>query len=77
MVVETREEFLNLYTPKVENPNGRDGTHTTQGVEGAQAWGELFVPDTPDKQIQAANRILLEEDHFSPGNSVVGSRAIV
>ena len=35
LVEETREEFLNLYTPRVENPNGREVTHTARSVEGA------------------------------------------
>ena len=49
LVEEKREEFLNLYTPRVENPNGREITRTTRSVERAQAWSELFVPDIPDE----------------------------
>ena len=51
LVEETREEFLNLYTPRVEHPNGREATHTVQSAEGARAWSELFVRDTLDKWI--------------------------
>ena len=35
LVEETREEFLNLYTPRVENPDGREVTCTVRSVEGA------------------------------------------
>ena len=45
LVKKTREEFLNLYTPREENPDGRELTRTTRSAEGAQAWSELFVRD--------------------------------
>ena len=35
LVEEVREEFLNLHTPREENPDGRRSTRTAQSVEGA------------------------------------------
>ena len=37
LVEEIREEFLNLYTPRVEYSNGREATRTARSVEGARA----------------------------------------
>jgi hypothetical protein len=76
LVEETREEFKNLYIPRVENPNGRERTSTARGAEGARAWGELFIPDTPDEQIQLDN-LLLEEIFTPQSNTVVRSSAVV
>ena len=33
LVEETREEFLNLYMPRVEHPNGREATRMAQSAE--------------------------------------------
>ncbi len=75
---ETREEFLNLYMPRIENSNEREVTHTTRSAEGARVWSELFVPDTPDERIKVENRTTLpEEDPLTSSNVVVGSRASV
>lgn len=43
---DAREEFLNLYSLRKENPNGRDSTRTARGAKGAQAHSELFIRDT-------------------------------
>ena len=61
LVEETREEFLNLYTPRGECPNGREAIRTARSAEGARAWSDLFVLDTPDERIQAENRTSLED----------------
>ncbi len=45
LVEEAREEFLNLHTPREENPNGRRSTRTARSAEGARAWSDLFVRD--------------------------------
>ena len=37
LVEEVREEFLNLYSPREENPDGRELTRTTWSAEGARA----------------------------------------
>lgn len=42
---------MNLYTTPQVNPNGRE-TSTARGAEGARAWGDLFVPNTPDEVAQ-------------------------
>ena len=75
MVEETREEFLNLYTPRKECLNGREATRTTQSAEGARAWSDLFVLKTLGEQ--AKNRITSLEENLSPGNAVVGSKVAV
>ena len=46
LVEEAREEFLNLYSPREENLDGRESTRTARSAEGARAWSELFVRDT-------------------------------
>ena len=74
---ETREEFLNLCMPSEENPDEREPTRTVQSAEGARAWSELFVPDTPNGRIQAENRTTSLEEDFSPDNAVVGSKTTV
>lgn len=67
-----------MYTPRIENPDGRKVTCTAQSAKGARTWSELFIPNTPNERIQAKNRTTsLEEDIFSPGNAVVGSKTIV
>ena len=35
LVEEAREEFLSLYSPRKENPNGRELTRMARSVEGA------------------------------------------
>ena len=75
-VEETREEFLNLYTPREECPNGKEATRTARSAEGARAWSDLFIPDTPDERIQAENRTTSLEE-FSPNNAVVGNKTII
>ena len=60
LVEKTREEFLNLYTPRGKCPNGREVTRTARSAERARVWSDLFVPDTPDERIQAENRTSLE-----------------
>lgn len=46
LVEEGREEFLNLYSLREENPDGRELTCTARSAEGARAWSELLVRDT-------------------------------
>ena len=46
LVEEAREDFLNWCSPREENPDGRESTHTARSAEGARAWSELFVCDT-------------------------------
>lgn len=75
LVEETREEFPNLYTPRVESLNGREGTHMTRSVEGAQAWGELFVLDTLVEWVQVENITSLE-DFFTPNNALLHSTVV-
>ena len=43
LVEEAREEFLNLYLPREESPDGRGSTRTARSAEGERAWSELFV----------------------------------
>ena len=74
LVEETREEFLNLCTPREENPNGRELTHTARSTEGAQAWSELFIPDTLGEKVENQTNSL---EDLSPGNAVVGSKAVI
>lgn len=76
LVEETREEFLNLYTLRGECPNGSEATRTARSAEGARAWSDLFVPDTPDEWIQAENRTISLED-LSPDNAVVGNKTVI
>ena len=75
LVEEIREEFLNLYTSRGECSNRREATRTARSAEGARAWGDLFVPDTPDERIQTENRTSLED--FSPDNAVVGNKTVI
>ena len=60
--------------PRVENTDGRERISTSRGAEGARAWGKLFIPDTPKKQVQLDN--LLQEELFTPqSNTVVQNNA--
>ena len=77
LVKETREEFLNLYTPRGECLNGREATRMARSVEGARACSDLFVFDRPNERIQAENRTTSLEEDFSPGNVVVGNKTII
>ncbi len=43
LVEEAREEFLNLCSPREENPDGRVLTRTARSADRARPWSELFV----------------------------------
>ena len=67
LVEEAREEFLNLYSPREENPDGRESSHMARSAEGARAWSELFVRDTLPEGTDSLNR-----DPSSPNSTAVG-----
>lgn len=56
LIEESRDKFSELYTPRVKNPDEREGTDMAWGVKGAWAWVELFILDTSDERIQFDNR---------------------
>ena len=61
LVEEAREEFLNLYSPREENPDERELTRTARSAEGARAWSELFVRDMLPKRTNS-----FDEEPSSP-----------
>lgn len=69
MIEETKEELANWYSPR-GNLNGRERTNAVWSVEGTRAWGELFVPDTPDEQIQFGRNNQVLEEAFMPLENV-------
>ena len=72
LVEEAREEFLNLHTPREENPNGRRSTCTARNAEGARAWSDLFVGDILPKRTAS-----VDEPSSSPNNAEVRNNAAV
>ena len=70
LVEKVREEFLNLHTPREENPDGRRSTCTAWSAEGARAWSDLFVRDILPEWIAS-----VDETSSSPNSTEVKNNA--
>ena len=58
LVEEAGEEFLNLHTPREENPDRRGSTHMARSAEGAWEWSELFIWDILSEQTASVDENL-------------------